>query len=185
MTRPTPWLALALLCGVASSCSAAPAQTLQQHCAATPIDDRVEIKVTEQGLLSACPPDADEDCIYSLTVGQTFAAGTPDLNADGQPDQLVKHLGSSQGDVDAVHYLGFVQCGDGTAIKVLEGQFKEVIVPTRIPSAWPPLTATRGCAVPGHEDAPLQQIKLTFDPGTYRYVESPKQAPESACGELR
>lgn len=184
MTRATASLALSLLfCGISSCSAATPAQTLEQRCAATPIDERVEIQTFEQGRLSVCPPDAEEDCIYSLTVGKTYSAGTPDLNADGRPDQLVKDFGTNNGDVDVLHHMGFVQCGDGTAIKVLEGQFKEIAVPASITLPWPELTATRLCAAPGKEDAPPQVIKLVFDPATYRYVETPKLDPQSVCSE--
>ncbi|MGA6181236.1 hypothetical protein ACPEH1_08950 [Stenotrophomonas sp. NPDC077421] len=168
----------------ASTCSAAAdTQTLQEHCTSTAADDLVVIGISAQGheKVSACPPGVDSGCIYGLTVGQTYSAGTPDLNADGQPDQLVRHFGSNYGDIDVVHYLGFVQCGDGTAIKVLEGQFKDVIAPIIITEPWPDLTATRGCAAPGHEEDPPQEVKLSFNPETYRYEEAPKLDPASAC----
>ncbi|WP_269791101.1 hypothetical protein [Stenotrophomonas sp. Iso1] len=185
MTRATARLALSLLFFGTAGCSATtPSQTLQQRCAATPIDERVEIKIFEQGRLSACPPDAEEDCLYSLTAGKTYSAGTPDFNADGLPDQMIKHFGTNYGDVDVVHHLGFVQCGDGTAIKVLEGQFKEISVPGTITQPWPDLTATRLCAALGKEDASPQVIKLIFDPTTYRYLETPKLDPQSVCSDV-
>ncbi len=168
----------------ASTCFAAGnTQTLQERCESTAVDDLVVIRISPQGheKLSACPPGVESDCIYSLTVGQTYSAGMPDLNADGRPDQLVKHFGSNYGDVDVVHYLGFVQCGDGTAIKVLEGQFKDVIAPVNITEPWPDLTATRGCAASGQEEAPPQRIKLRFNPESYHYEEDPKLDPASSC----
>lgn len=177
------FLSIPFLLSSSTCFAAAHTQTLQERCAITAVDDLVVIRASPQGheKISACPPGVDVDCIYSLTVGQTYSAGMPDLNADGRPDQLVKHFGSNYGDVDVVHYLGFVQCGDGTAINVLEGQFKDVIVPVVITEPWPDLTATRGCAASGHEEDPPQRIKLSFNPESYRYEEDPKLDPASVC----
>ena len=175
------YTAVLLVCSAASCATTAAPLTLAQRCAATPVDDLVEIKAYEHGLISACPPDADEGCIYNLTTGQTFDAGTPDLNADGLPDQIAKNLGSNYGNADITHYLVFVQCGDGTSIKVLEGDFKSLTVPEPVAAAWPDLAATRECAAPGRDDAPPQHVKLVFNKTTFSYEEVPKVEPQSVC----
>ena len=178
---PLKFATVLFACSIASCGTIAAPLTLAQRCAAASADDLVEIKTYEQGLISACPPEADEDCIYNLTTGQTFSAGTPDLNADGLPDQIAKNLGSNYGSADITHYLGFVQCGDGTSIKVLEGDFKSLTVPEPVAAAWPDLAATRECAVPGKDDAPPQHVKLVFNQTTFLYEEVPKVDPQSVC----
>lgn len=170
-----------LILGLSGCATAAAPLTLQQRCAVVSTDDLVEINIFEQGLISACPPDADEDCIYNLTTGQTYSAGMPDLNADGLPDQIAKHFGSNYGDADVVHYLGFVQCGDGTSIKVIDGAFKTLKQPSSIKTAWPDLDATRECAAPGKDNTPIQHLKLVFNQKTYVYEEVPKVDPGSVC----
>lgn len=182
MRSPRLRLSTAILTLSMIGCSTAATPTpLQQRCASAAVDDLVEIKHEENGLISTCPPDGDEDCIYNLTMGQTYSAGTPDLNGDGVPDQLAKFLGSNYGDADIVHYLGFVQCGDGTAIKVLEGDFKNVAAPAAAKTPWPDLDATRECAVSGDTSYPAQHIKLVFNPTTFAYQEVPKLDPSSVC----
>lgn len=178
---PRRCAAALLALGLAGCATAAAPLTLQQRCAAVSADDLVEIKSYEQGLISACPPDAEEGCIYNLTTGQTYSAGTPDLNADGLPDQIAKHLGSNYGDADVIHYLGFVQCGDGTSIKVIDGAFKNLTFPDAIKTAWPDLDATRECAAPGKGNTPVQHVKLVFNHKTYVYEEVPKVDPASVC----
>ncbi|MCD9087034.1 hypothetical protein [Stenotrophomonas sp. SY1] len=175
-------LSVAFLAVSTIGCSTAAAPvSLQQRCAAVPVDDLVELKHYENSLISACPPGAEEDCIYNLTMAQTYSAGTPDLNGDGLPDQLAKYLGSNYGDADIVHYLGFVQCGDGTSIKVLEGDFKSVASPESTKAAWPDLDATRECAAPGDTSSPVQRIKLVFNKETFSYEEIPEVSPSSVC----
>jgi hypothetical protein len=170
----------------ATSCSAASptkdsSDYLQAHCESAPIDEHIVLRVIKGKQISACPPDAEEGCPYSANHGQTYLVATPDLNQDGRADAVIRYLGSSYGDTDAVDYLVLVQCRDGTYIRALEGAFSDLKVPDSIVKIWPDLTATRVCPTPDNTGSAATELSLHFDPESFKYLSAPNGYLDSPC----
>lgn len=184
MKHVAPLFAALLATVSANGCaSSAPAgitgADLARHCANLDGNQRVAIKAYDGKAVSVCPPGGEADCLYSQEAGKTFEYATPDLNADGKADAVIKDFTGAYGQHDVVHIMAFAQCGDGNYVMVADDMLQDVSVARSASAGWADLQVTRSCYNEALGDNQTRRFRLTFDAARFRYG-PPDNDPELA-----
>lgn len=143
-------------------------------------NELVAIKAYGGKAVSVCPVGGDEDCLYSQQAGKTFLYATPDLNADGRRDALIKDFSGAYGQHDVVHVMAFAQCADGSYIKVADDMLQNAVPePSNNQGQWADLQVTRTCYNEDLGESQLRRFSLKFQALLFRYG-PPENDPELA-----
>lgn len=152
---------------------------LARYCASINDNERVAIRAYGGKAVSVCVPGDETDCLYSEEAGKTFQYATPDFNADGRADAVIKDFTGAYGQHDVVHVMAFAQCGDGNYVLVADDMLQDLSVAPSANAGWADLQVTRSCYNEALGDNQTRHFRLTFDAARFRYG-PPDNDPELA-----
>lgn len=128
------------------------------------------IKEYENQMVSVCPADSTEDCLYTVIHGKTFLDRRLHLNTDRLDDYVIKDFSTSYGNNDVTHFMLFAQCRDGKFVQVADDFFTTVKPDVMDASTgWVKLRVTRDCYSERIGDTQERSYRISFDPKQSKY----------------
>lgn len=175
MTRIALLFATTLTTAISGCATGAPSVSVEdggltQRCRTVDGNERIAIKAYDGNAVSVCAVGGEADCLYTRESGKTFKHATPDLNADGRADAVIKDFTSAYGQHDVVHFMVFAQCNDASYVKVADDMLQDVsIALTPGNDGWKYLEVTRACFNNALGDTQTRHFRLGFDRRKFRY----------------